>query len=446
VGRQAPAAPFADRAARIGPERHDMSKLSRRDFTRHVGLAALFAPFVTLRQRPARAQTAPKRATRFLLFFTNGTDPSLWSPTGSTETSIRHSAMTEGLAPLAANLTLIEKLSSLGTADNHAAPGGLTGLGYSGQRHTSVDVFIADRLRAAGVTTAIPNLLLGGVPTEQQTSFLRDGQRLSPIASPTAAFDAIFAGAAPGDGNASALLRRRKSTLDLLKGELAGLSRELGSDERRKLELHTASIREVERRLTGDGGGAATCAPPAEPSPAGQDLLNSAIHLDLAVTALACDITRVAAVQFGNHQSTQISIPEVGQPGDWHNSFIHGDNPRTRLTNLERWLCEQFVAAATKLRSLPDPDGDGTLFDSTLMVWARDMGDAVGHNGNDMRFVFSGGAGGYLRTSAGGRYLDGKGAAHQQALMTCCDAMGITDTAGFGDHNAPREPLAALAA
>jgi hypothetical protein len=30
--------------------------------------------------------------------------------------------------------------------------------------------------------------------------------------------------------------------------------------------------------------------------------------------------------------------------------------------------------------------------------------------------------------------------------MTCCDAMGITDTAGFGDPNAPREPLAALAA
>lgn len=77
----------------------------------------------------------------------------------------------------------------------------------------------------------------------------------------------------------------------------------------------------------------------------------------------------------------------------------NGDNPRTRLTNLERWLATQFVAAADKLKSLPAPDGNGTLFDQALMVWARDMGDAVEHRGDDMRFVFAGGAGGYLRTS-----------------------------------------------
>jgi hypothetical protein len=151
-------------------------------------------------------------------------------------------------------------------------------------------------------------------------------------------------------------------------------------------------------------------------------------------------------VQFGHHQNTQVTLGEVGAAGNWHNDFIHSDNPRTRLLNLERWLAQQFVAAANKLKSLPAPTGGGTLFDQTLMVWARDMGDAINHNGNDMRFVFSGGAGGYLKTSPNGRYIDGGSDAHQRALVNCAAAMGVTDFAGFGDVNAPRTPLPSIGA
>ncbi|HEU4729160.1 MAG TPA: DUF1552 domain-containing protein [Kofleriaceae bacterium] len=414
-----------------------MSKLSRRELVKRVGLAALFSPFLSLVKR-APASAAPLgKANYLLVFYTNGTDPAAWTPAGSTADNLVLSAMTEPLAPLRSNLVLVEKLSSMGTADNHAAPGGLTGQGYSGQTRISIDQFISDRLRSAGVVTPIPNLILGSVKTEQQTSFYRDNQPLSPIFSPLAAYDAIFG--AVGGGASPNLVRRRKSSLDLVQSELKQLSDQLGGQERQKLELHAASIRAVESRLEPGGAGACASGPrPAEPS---QDLLASVTHLELAITAFACDITRVASVQFGHHQNTQVSLTEVGNPGNWHNDFIHGDNPRTRLTNLERWLAQQFVAAATKLKSLPAPTGGGTLFDQTLMVWARDMGDAVGHNGNDMRFVFSGGAGGFLVTSPNGRYIDGGGQAHQRALTTCAAAMGITDLSGFGDVTQSRLPL-----
>lgn len=417
--------------------------MRRRSFLQGVGAAALAAPFFSM-LRGTTAAAIERRAKYFFLFFTNGTDTAAWSPRGSTESEIAWSPMTEALAPLAGNLTIVEHLSGAGTADNHGAPGGLTGLGYAGQGHISVEQFIADRLRASGVATAIPSLLLGGVATEQQSTFWRGGQRLTPIFSPATAYETIFAGVAPGGGVDAALLGRRQSVLDLVGGELDALRADVGGSERAKLDLHTDSIRQLEERLSGAGAGGA-CDPGAAPSAAGQPLLDSALHVDLAVAALACDVTRVVAVEFGNHQSTQVSIPEVGAAGDWHNNFVHGDNPRQRLVALERWLCGQFVAAADKLKATPASDGDGTLFDQTLMLWARDMGDAVVHNG-DMRFVFSGGAGGYLRTSPGGRYIDGGGDAHQRALVTCCDAMGITDSTGFGDPNAPRAPLAALAA
>jgi hypothetical protein len=181
---------------------------------------------------------------------------------------------------------------------------------------------------------------------------------------------------------------------------------------------------------------------PANPGAGADPLAASVLHMDVAINAFACDITRVAAVQFGHHQSTQVSLPEVGDPGDWHNGFLHSDNPRTRLVKVEQWLSKQFVAAANKLKSLPAPDGSGTLFDQTLMLWARDMGDAVAHDGTDMRFVFSGGAGGYLQKSAGGRYLAGGGQPHQRALLNAAEAMGITDFTGFGDTAAARTPLA----
>ncbi|MDB4982340.1 MAG: hypothetical protein JWM82_3092, partial [Myxococcales bacterium] len=100
---------------------------------------------------------------------------------------------------------------------------------------------------------------------------------------------------------------------------------------------------------------------------------------------------------------------------------------------------------------IPEADGSGSLYDNTLMVWARDMGDAVNHNQKNMRFVFAGGAGGYLKTNPNGRYLHFNGAdptdRHERALLSICDAMGVTSFAGFGDPKltgAAKAPLAGL--
>jgi hypothetical protein len=422
-----------------------MMQRSRREFMRHAGLAALLSPFMSMLD-PKLARAAPGDAKYLFIFFTNGTDTRAWSPaSGSSDTSVTFSAMTEPLAPIKDKLILIEKLDSNDTAGQHAQPGGLTGQGYGGSNFISIDQFVADGLLANGIRTQIPSLILGGVPSQEQRVFYRGGKKLAPIASPATAFQAIFSGATPAAGMGGAPVvdpraGRRASILSLLKGEISQLHANLGAIEREKLDIHLASIEQLEARITainGGGGGVppivtANCAAPTLPADGGQDLRNSVIHMDLAIQAFACDITRVAAIEFGNDQSAQVSIPDVGEPGDWHNTFTHGDNPRTRLTNLERWLSTQFVAAAHRLESLPAPDGNGTLFDQTLMVWARDMGDAVEHRGNDMRFVFAGGAGGYLRTSPNGRYIDGGGDAHQRALFSIGEAMGITNFTGFG--------------
>jgi hypothetical protein len=420
--------------------------ISRRSFAKGLGLAALLTPLVSTFRRTTAFAAGGGKAKYLLLFHTNGTDPGLWTPTGSSPSSIAFSQMTEPLAPLAPNLVLVEQLSSNGSADNHGEAGGLTGQGYSGQNQISIDQYIADKLKAAGVTTPISSLILGSVATEQQSTFWRNNMALTPIFSPVAAFQAIFSNVAGGGamGDSPDVVRRRKQALALVSAELQTLSGRVGANERTKLDLHGASVQAVLDRLNNPGGtSGGACSVPAAPATPSQDLLASSECLDLAVAAFACDLTRVAAVQFGHHQNTQVSLTDVGNPGNWHNDFIHGDNPRTRLINLERWLCGQFVAAANKLKSIPAAGG-GTLFDQTLMVWTRDMGDAINHNGSNMRFVFSGGAGGFLTTSPNGRYIDGGGDSHQRALITCAAAMGVDDYSGFGDPAQPRTPLTSI--
>jgi hypothetical protein len=160
-------------------------------------------------------------------------------------------------------------------------------------------------------------------------------------------------------------------------------------------------------------------------------LPNTALLLPLAINAFSCDLTRVASVQFGHHQNCPVDIPGV-VTGEWHNEFLHSPQKAAELLKLEQWLSQQFVDAALQLQSLPAPDGNGTLYDQTLMVWARDMGDSINHGDSNMVYVFAGGAGGYLEHSGSGRYIKAGGGAHVKALLNCAEAMGLSDYGSFG--------------
>jgi hypothetical protein len=167
-------------------------------------------------------------------------------------------------------------------------------------------------------------------------------------------------------------------------------------------------------------------------------------------------VTRIAAIEFGADQKFEVDLP--GLQGDQHSSFIHGSQTDfTNLIKFETWLAQQFAGLIAKLKARPEPtDPSTSVYDNTLMVWARDMGDATLHNQHSMRFVLAGGAG-YLKTHPNGRYLDlrSMGAEntgpnrHERVLLSILAAMGITSYSGFGDPNlapAYKTPLPGLAA
>ena len=450
-----------------------MPGINRRQFAMSAGAGLLLAPF--LRHLRAEAAAAPKRAKRVLLFCTMGTNPDLWTPTAVTaENQFTFTAMNAPLAAAKQHVVLVDGLVSGNPGDNHGSPDGLSGLGfqYSGQpAMISVDQFLGDSLTAMGVNRPIATLLLGANTNVNggRTMFNRQNN-LPTIGSPLSAYNTVFGGAAaPTGGNPAAsmaatanLLRRRKSVLDLINGEVNGLRQVVGANDKAKLDAHLDSLRQLENRLTqsmtassGGGGGGACMKPTTVPTDDSTNILTTnLLHMDILVNAFACDITRVGALQFGSDQAMPVDLPDQMLQGEEHGGFIHGGGPSfTQLIKLEQWLATRFVDLINKLQAVPEADGSGTLLDNTLLVWARDMGDAVNHNQKNMRFVFAGGAGGYLKTDPNGRYLHFGGTdpvdRHERALLSICDAMGVTSYKGFGDPMlaaSAKTPLPGLAA
>lgn len=446
---------------------------TRRQFTCSAVAGLLFSPFIAqLEGRRARAASG-KKLKRLLLFCTMGTNPPMWTPTGlSGETINNWSAMTAPLAKIKENVVLIEGLPSGNPGNGHGAPDGLAGTGY-GDAY-SVDQFIGDQLKAMGINSPIPVLLLGASSSAGggRTMFSRK-QNLPTIASPMQAYSTVFTGGGAtvttaGGAPAVApdkLLKRRKSIIDIVNADLAALGQRVGSQEKAKLQLHVDSIRQLENRLTmaatppmpgkpTGGGGGGGCMKPAAPMDSSNAVQIGVQHMDVIVGAFSCDITRVAAVEFGSDQSLPVDIPDLGLKADQHGGMLHSGAPDFKnLIALEGWFASRFADLVTKLKATPEADGSGSLLDNTLVAWCRDMGDAVTHNQKSMRFVLASGAGGYLKTAPGGRYLNGPGDSaanrHERVLLTFCDALGITKFTGFGDPKltgADKTPLSSLIA
>ena len=109
---------------------------------------------------------------------------------------------------------------------------------------------------------------------------------------------------------------------------------------------------------------------------------------------------------------------------------------------IQSWLATQFLAICNKLKSIPEVDGSGTLFDNTLVIWTRDFGDADGHDSESMKFVVAqGDKGTYLKRAPKGRFIKvGGNKRMERILLNLSEFMGVTNFDGFGDISAGFKP------
>jgi len=278
------------------------------------------------------------------------------------------------------------------------------------------------------------------------------GEQLPSMEDPWAAYNRIFGNGmmAPPTGGppAPAKFDLRKSALDYSLGEIASVQQRLGASDRKRVESYQDSLRDIERRLTGlggggtGGGGVAACTPPGVGTP--MDIkakanfpMISKLQMDLMATALQCGATNVASLQHGNSVD-QCTYPWLGIRRSGHDlshGTSHADQPK-----VYKWYAEQFAYLLGKLEAVKE--GTGTMLDNTIVLWIMEFGDSYGHRLRNLMWFVAGNAGGFLKQ---GQVLKFPGRSVSDLHATLQNAFGIKEQT-FGDAAYCTGPVAGMIA
>ena len=439
--------------------------ISRRTMLRGAGGVALGLPLLEIMDAKAGGGGDP---TRLVIFFTNnGTYHPNWTPTGN-ETNFTLGPILQPLAPFQDRLNI---LSGIDQESSYHGPGSgdphMPGMAHllsgtemidigPGQYDKrgggiTVDQYIADTLAPP---TKFPSLQFGVQAGEYASNpwntliYAGPNDPVPAENDPVAMFDRLF-GDLGEDQSALALLRaKRHSVLDAVKEDIDELQGMLGSSDQQKLEQHLDSIRDVETLIDSSTDLGGNCSIPDAPGGLGSNLYDFDLapalfraQVELLVMALACDMTRVASLQFRAALGGTMTFTFLGHTEEWHEISHKGDgdqNGNTQKTEINTWFAEQFAYMLQLMDAVTETGG--TLLDNTVVFWCNELSRGNAHNRRDMPFLLAGSAGGYFPT---GRWLQYGGAMHNDLLVSLANAMGV-NTNTFGNPAYCTGPLSGL--
>jgi hypothetical protein len=369
-----------------------------------------------------RALAAARPAHRFQTFYVpNGMAMEFWTPK-SEGASFELSPILEPLAPFR-DQTLV--LSGIKASWNyiHAGASGsfLTGTPRGGKNEIEIFADVSmDQLLArhfAGETQVASLELSMDAPANAgactgnlscvytHTLSWRSATQPLPMEwNPRAVFERLFGDSGSTDRKArEARLRQHKSILDSVQDKLASLQRELGPNDRTKVDEYTDAIRDVERRIARaeeqSGLELPAIEQPQGAPPVFEDHL--ALMFDLQLLAFQSDLTRVISFMIGKEQSAR-PYPQIGVPEAHHPLSHHNDIPEliAQMSKINRYHTQLFSQYLAKLRATPD--GDGSLLDHTTILYGAGISNSQRHSGENLPLMLVGGGSGRIK---GGRHL-----------------------------------------
>lgn len=223
------------------------------------------------------------------------------------------------------------------------------------------------------------------------------------LVSPRLVFDRLF-GNGP-DADRARRERNRRSILDYVRDDVAGLQARLSGNDRRKLEEYLASIRDIEQRIERASRLPEPARPnlelPANVPPVYQDHMR--LLCDLLVLAFQADITRVSTFVLANEGSNR-PYPFIEVPEGHHDLSHHQNDARkqAKIAQINRFHVSQLAYLLEKLQAVRE--GDGTLLDHCMIVYGSGNSDGNRHNHDDLPVLVAGGGCGTLRSGRHVRY------------------------------------------
>ena len=406
--------------------------ISRRTMLRGAGVALALPMLEAMLPQHASAQATPKRFFGF--FFPNGTDPGRWQPpTGRLSPGTLSDCMVdmvgfgaEGIWPsceaIYEDITVVNGISHEGlSTDIHTPAMALQahdrGPGDGAPVAPSLDQQIAQKLKApypylamsSTTDTALTQGYISWEGSGRPADVERDPQRL---------FTKLF-GAQQNTPASDAITERKASVLDFIMEDVTQLKRKLGQADKLRVDEFANSIRTMEQQINLTH----SCGQPNLVG-SGQNYHDkSKFFIDIAILALACDLTNVATMQYSNSWGVDFSDYVLGDGtrdaagtigvGNYSDHFIShklGDNDRAKdLDNLpadvarqiadnrvvltSRFKVRRFCYLVDALRKATTPTG--SLYDETLALYCSENGNGDSHARRDMPTMLAGRAGGF---------------------------------------------------
>ncbi len=294
-------------------------------------------------------------------------------------------------------------------------------------------------------------------------------EEVPPTSSPKVAFQSLTTGFIPPDpaeaAAAQRLLARRKSVIDLVRGDTETLIPRLGAADKIRMQRHFDELRALEMRLNnitppdspscvlpgdpgddppiggavengeqGDGGGYDSTAAYSNEEERAQ------VMVDLIHFAFACDLYRVANLMFTYSQCFLNMNPIYGYKSDLHEishySMGGGQPGQDALADCVGWHVKHWANLMKKLRDTTDFDGTPIL-DATSMILCFEGGigydpeqDAQGspHSTENMMVLIGGNAGGLH--ASGGRHIRKQDEHPTKVINTAMRAVGVNQQMG----------------
>ena len=404
--------------------------LPRRTFLRGVGATValpLLDAMVPALSAISKTAAAPVKRLGYI-YLPNGAVMQSWTPKGEA-TDLTLSPTLSPLAPYRDQTVVYTRLAHgqaepLGDGNGEHSRASSVWLNGVHPKHTEgADVeagVTADQVAAAtiGADTPLPSLelaidldfLVGNCENGYSCVYMntvswRTATTPLPMENnPRVVFERLF-----GDGGTReerlAEFRKDRSILDSVTTDLAHLERDLGKADQSRLEQYLDAVRAVERRIQlSEAQGADATLPDDLSRPAGiPDTYEEHMKLmfDLVALAYQADITRVFTFMVGRELGGR-TYPQIGVPDPHHGISHHRNDPEklAKLARINTHHAELFSDFIGSLQSAPD--GDGTLLDSSIVLYGAGLGDSNDHLHYDLPIIT---VGGKAAGMPGGRHL-----------------------------------------
>jgi len=427
-----------------------MNAIRRRTFVKQLGLSAASLPFLLGLPSLGLASPARPRQRLIVMFSPNGTIPSAFWP-DQTGADFQLKEIMSPLEALKNRMLVLKGVSNKvrGDGDNHMRgmsclltgielfPGNIMGgsdtpAGWASG--ISIDQELKNYFQSKEATrTRFGSLEFGVGVTDRadpwtRMSYAGPNKPIAPISDPYQMYEKLYGQLKDKES--------LQSVLDDVQGDFKKVRKLISPEDRRLLDEHQALIREMEKEIKVAQNQKLRVQPPTLEEGVADQNDNvprlSRMQIDLLVNSFVNDMARVATLQYtksvGSAKMKWLDI------SDGHHGLSHepdkDEAAQTKLIKINKWFAGELRYLADKLASTPEPGGEGSLLDNTLIIWTNELGKGNSHTLDNIPFVMIGGGFGFNM----GRSLDLKKEPHNRLFLALAHAVGHNiDTFGKPD-------------